>query len=125
MAQVFHWINGEPIPMPQRGATVVVTTVVDSGRNVKGQVVGQKIGRDQYKMDNLVFPWLTAAEWKRILQLTKNFYFNYTFYDPVTNAKKTIKAYCGDRTAVPERLDANGKPTHYRDCKVNFIDTGK
>jgi hypothetical protein len=121
----FHYINGEAIPTPQRGASVVVTTVVDSGRNLKAQVVGQRIGRDQYKMDSIVFPFLTAAEWKRVLQLTKGFFFNYTFYDPVTGNKKTIKAYCGDRTAEPYWLDENGKPTHYKDCKVNFIDTGK
>ena len=125
MAQVFHWINGQPLPMPKRGVTPTVVTVVDSGRNINGVVVGQRIGRDQYKMDSIEYPWLSAAEWKRVLQLTSSFYFNYTFYDPVTNTKKTIKAYCGDRTAEPYWIDENGKPTWYRNCKVNIIDTGK
>ncbi len=48
-----------------------------------------------------------------------------TFIDPVTNSRKTIKMYCGDRTAEPYWVDDDGKPTHYRNCKVNLIDTGE
>ncbi len=61
---------------------------------------------------------------ENILQLVSPFFFNVTFYDPVTNGEKTLKMYCGDRTAEPYWVDANGKPTHYLNCKVNLIDTG-
>lgn len=118
-------INGQEIPYPKRGVSAVVSTVVDSGRNLNGVVVGQRIGRDQYKIDSLEWPYLTAEEWSRILQLISGFYFDLTFYDPVTNSAKTIKAYCGDRHAEPYWVDKYGKPTHYVNCKVNFIDTGK
>lgn len=121
----YLWINGQELPYPKRGVSPIVTTVVDSGRNLNAVVVGQKIGRDQYKIDSLEWPYLTAEEWARILQLVSGFRFNLTFYDPVTNGKKTIKAYCGDRTAEPYWVDANGKPTHYVNCKVNLIDTGE
>ena len=123
--QPFFYINGEPLPFPDRSVTPTITTVVDSGRNINGVVVGQRIGRDQYKIDSVVFPYLTAAEWKRVLKLVSGFRFNLKFVDPVTNSWKTIKAYCGDRTAEPYWIDSNGKPTHYRNCKVNIIDTGK
>ena len=120
----FLAINGHALPSPKREVAIVVTTLVDAGRDASGQVVGQKIGRDQYKIDTLEWPWLTATQWKNILTWMKDFYFNLTFTDPVTNTQKTIKAYCGDRRAEPARLDANGQPTHYQNCKVNLIDTG-
>ena len=46
-------INGYELPSPKRGVSPVVTTLVDSGRNANGTVVAQRIGRDQYKIDNL------------------------------------------------------------------------
>lgn len=118
-------INGHELPPPKRGVKPVVTTVVNAGRNAKGAVVGQRVGRDQYKIDALEWSWLTAKQWSEILTLLKDFFVNVTFIDPVTNKKKTLKMYCGDRSAEPYWVDKNGKPTHYRNCKVNLIDTGK
>ncbi len=118
-------INGYELPPSKRGVSIVVTTVVNSGRNAKGAVVGQKVGRDQYKIDGLEWPFLTAAQWSKILGILNNFFVDVTFSDPVTNKRKTIKMYCGDRTAQPYWVDSNGKPTHYKDCKVNLIDTGR
>ena len=46
-------INGYELPPPKRGVRVIVTTVVDAGRNANGAVVGQRVGRDQYKIDGL------------------------------------------------------------------------
>lgn len=118
-------INGYELPSPKRGVSVMVATLVDFGRDANGTVVGQKIGRDQYKIDGLEWPWLTAKEWQGILQAMKDFFFYVTFPDPVTNKLKTVKMYCGDRSAEPYWVDENGKPTHYRNCKVNLIDTGE
>lgn len=118
-------INGYELPSPKRGVNVIVTTVVDSGRDANGTVVGQRVGRDQYKIDGLEWPWLSAAQWERILKILSNFFVNVTFNDPVTNNRKTIKMYCGDRTGEPYWVDKNGTPTFYRNCKVNLIDTGE
>lgn len=118
-------INGYELPPSKRGVSIVVTTVVNSGRNANAAVVGQKVGRDQYKIDGLEWPFLTAAQWSKILGILNNFFVDVTFSDPVTNKRKTIKMYCGDRTAQPYWVDSNGKPTHYKDCKVNLIDTGR
>ena len=120
----FLAINGHALPPPKRDVGIIVTTLVDSGRDASGVVVGQKIGRDQYKIDALEWPMLTAEQWENILTWMKDFYFNLTFTDPVTNSQRTIRAYCGDRRGDPFRLDANGQPTHYVNCKVNLIDTG-
>lgn len=118
-------INGHNLPPPKRGVHVIVTTVVNAGRNANGVVVGQKIGRDQYKIDGLEWSWLTADQWERILSLLKPFYVNVTFMDPVNDRKRTIKMYCGDRSGEPFWVTKSGRPTHYRNCKVNLIDTGR
>lgn len=118
-------INGYDLPPCSRGVSIIVTTVVDSGRDANGAVVGQRIGRDQYKIDGLEWAWLTATQWQSILKSMSNFFFYVTFKDPVSNGNKTVKMYCGDRTAEPYWVDENGNPTHYRNCKVNLIDTGE
>ena len=121
----FLAINGHTLPPPKRDVEIVVTTLVDAGRDANGVVVGQKIGRDQYKIDTLEWPWLTATQWKNILNWMKDFYFNVTFPDPLTGSLRTVKMYCGDRRAKPYYLNNNGVPTHFQDCKVNLIDTGE
>lgn len=117
-------INGHELPPCKRGVHPIVTTVVDAGRNANGAVVGQRIGRDQYKIDALEWTWLTAHQWQNILTLLKDFCFDVTFIDPVTNTPKTLKMYCGDRTAEPYWVTDQGEPTHYKNCKVNLIDMG-
>lgn len=117
-------INGQEVPYPKRGVTPTTITVVDAARNANGVMVGQRIGRDQYKIDNLEWPYLSAEDWSRILTLCSSFFVNLTFWDPVSNAQKTLQCYVGDRTAEPYWVDENGRPTHYINCKVNIIDTG-
>lgn len=118
-------INGYELPPCKRGVAPIVTTVVDAGRNANGTVVGQRVGRDQYKIDGLEWSWLTAEQWSRILSILSNFFVYVTFPDPVTNEFITIKMYPGDRTAEPYWVDEDGHPTHYRNCKVNLIDVGE
>lgn len=118
-------INGYELPPPKRGVKPIVTTVVDAGRNANGAVVGQRVGRDQYKIDGLEWAWLTADQWRKILSILNQFFVYVTFIDPVSNSKKTIKMYCGDRSAEPYWVDADGNPTHYRNCKFNLIDVGE
>ena len=118
-------INGQPFPPPKRGVNPRVVTFVNSGRNANGTVVGQRVGRNQYKVDSLEWPWLSAAEWSRMLQILEDFFVYVTFPDPVTNSFKTLKMYPGDRTAEPYWVDENGMPTYYRNCKVNMVDCGE
>ena len=118
-------INGYELPPPKRGVSVVVSTIVNSGRDANGAVVGQRIGRDQYKIDGLEWAWLTASQWASILNAMRNFFFFVTFIDPVSTAPRTVKMYCGDRSAEPYWVDGNEHPTHFRNCKVNLVDTGE
>ena len=118
-------INGYELPPPKRGVAPIVTTSVDASRDANGTVVGQRIGRDQYKLNELEWPWLTAAQWSKILSILSHFFVYVTFPDPVTNSRITIKMYPGDRTGEPYYVDGNENPTHYRNCRVNLIDVGE
>ena len=123
--QPFIKINGNPYPTPRRGLNMMVATIVNSGRNADGEVVGQKVGRDQEKLDSLQWAYLTAAQWSALLQEFKNFYVTVTYPDMVTGTWTTRKMYPGDRTATPFHLDPlTGLPLDYLDCKVNLIDCG-
>lgn len=121
----FIYINNVAVPYPARGLELMVATLVDSARNANGVVVGQKIGRDQYKINNLQWPWLTSTQWSQILTLFSGFYATVKFPDPVSGGWKTLRMYPGDRTAEPYWVDDSGLPTHYRNCRVNIIDVGE
>ena len=59
-------INGRDFPAPDVGANIVVATYVSDGKNALGEFVGQKIGRDQVKIENLQWKFLDAATWSEI-----------------------------------------------------------
>lgn len=122
--QPMIYVNGRALPYPKEGLNMIVTTTVNSARNANAEVVGQKIGRDQYKLDALEFPWLSADDWAYVLQCFSEFYANVTFTDPVTNQPITLKMYPGDRSATPYWVGEDGRPTWFRNCKVNIIDCG-
>lgn len=120
----FIRVNGKPFPAPKRYPGMVVTTAVNAARNANNKVVGQKIGRDNYKIDNLEWAYLDAATWSAMLKEFDNFFVEVQFPDMVNNDWITLTLYPGDRTASPMWLDSSGKPTHYKECKVNLIDAG-
>jgi hypothetical protein len=120
-------INGTSVPVPKRGLTEVISTNVNSGRNALGEMVGERVGRDIYKIDNIEWTWLTKDQWAQILQLVSDFKFHVTFPD----ARKTDGhdfcthlMYCGDRSCEPYYINANGDFKFYRSCKMNLIDVG-
>lgn len=119
-------INGNPYPYPRRGIDVQIATIVDSARNANGVVVGQKVGRDQQKLNGLYWAYLTAEMWSAILQEFENFFVTVTYPDMTTGQWTTRKMYPGDRSAKPFHLDPEtGLPMDYLDCKVNLIDVGE
>lgn len=119
-------INGKEFPAPQRGLEFIVSTNVNSGRNANGEVIGQVVGRNQNKANNLVWPFLDAQTWAEMLQEFDDFFVIATIPDMVHNTWQTIKMYPGDRSAEPYWIDSVTKlPTHYINCKVNIIDCGE
>lgn len=118
-------VNGYDLPSPRYGFQYVIQTTVDAGRNLNGAMVGQKVGRDLIKLDQLQWVGLDTAERERILQLFDNFFVDVTLEDCRTGQPITIKMYPGDRTVKPLFVD---KETHMisKDevLAVNLIDCG-
>ena len=91
----FLIINNTEVPAPDVGATLTVATNVDAGKNANGTFVGQKVGRDQYKIDSLQWSFLTATEWSTILRLFDDFRVVARFPDMVNNRFTTLILYPG------------------------------
>ena len=89
-------------------------------------MVGEKVGRDIYKLDSVEWRWLTKAQWAAILQLVTgdNFKFECTFPDVVHGGFCTHVCYCGDRSCEPYYINSSGDFTFYRSCTMNIIDCG-
>ena len=126
MARNYITVNGVQLPQPSRGLNQIISTVVNAARNANGVVVGQVIGRNLYKIDNLEWKYLTAEQWADILQEFSSFYVQVRFPDMATGEWRTLKMYPGDRTATPFHIDPDtGLPLDYIDCRVNIIDVGE
>ena len=67
---------------------------------------------------------MDAATWSSMLQEFDNFFVNVEFWDMVKNDWRTLTMYPGDRTADVFKIDSEGRPIAYINCKVNIIDTG-
>lgn len=118
-------VNGVDFPCPRAGFQYVITTAVDAGRNTSAQVVGQKIGRDQFKLNAMEWVGLDPETWQSMLAAVEDFYVPVTFEDYRTGEPITITMYPGDRTATPLFADENTfLVTQYENCKFNLIDTG-
>lgn len=118
-------VNGYDFPCPAYGFQYSISTVVDAGRNVSGAVIGQRVGRDLYKLNNLQWVGLTPEERRMILKALEPFYVPVTFEDFRTGQPITITMYPGDRTGKPLFVD---KLTHMvtmdETLSFNLIDCG-
>ena len=120
------YINGREYPAYDRGPGLTIATNVSSGKNAQGDFVGQRVGRDQDKIDGLQWTFLDAATWSSILKEFEEFVVTVKFPDMKNNTWKTERMYPGNRTAKIWEIDPEtGLPTMYKDCKVNLIDCGE
>ena len=118
-------VNGYDFPCPGVGFTYTITTTVNAGRNANNAVIGQRVGRDLYKLDNLQWVGLMPETWRMMLAAVEPFYVPVTFEDFRTGKPITIIMYPGDRTAKPLFADKNSHlVTKYENCKFNLIDAG-
>lgn len=117
-------INGREFPSPDIGGNLIVATNVSDGKNALGEFIGQRVGRDQHKFENLQWKFLPAETWAAILQEFDQFVVTAKIPDMVHNRMMTIRMYPGNRTATPVEFDTHGLPTMYKDCKVNLVDCG-
>jgi len=118
----FLIINGIEMPIPSPGMTIDSAIGVNSGRNANNEVVGQVVGRRQWKINNLVWRGLSEEEVDLILRAIEPFYVPVTFRD-VSGVIRTITMYPGDSSGKPLAI-SNNKYTLMEEFKFNLIDCG-
>lgn len=103
------------------------STIVDSGRNVNGKVIGAVV-RENVAAIDITFNYISVEDWATILQCFDSnyggsFYRNVTFYDQVSNSLVTRKMYVGDRTSNGLHiLDKNGNPQGWLGAKLSLVE---
>ena len=115
-------VNGVELPEPfsYEGTT---STIVDSGRNVQGKVVGAVVRNDVAKV-TMSWNYLTAKQWATILSLfTANFYCSVRFYNQATAGYTTRQMYVSDRTAgMWRRSPNNGSVMGWTGAKLSLVE---
>ena len=103
-------VNGYNFPPPIRGFTYTISTTVNGGRNANNAVIGQRVGRDLYKLDSLSWKCIDAKTRRNMLAAL----------EPIT-----ITMYPGDRKGTPYWVDSL---THIvlmdETISFNLIDAG-
>lgn len=124
-AHPFIIMNGIALPAPGRGLNHIGVQTVSAGRNANNEVIGQKVGRTQVKLDGLFWPILWADQWTTILQQVDKFKLDIVFFHPLYNDWKKITMYPGNWTDTVWLVSpTTGATVKYKDCKVNIIDYG-
>lgn len=103
------------------------STVVDSGRNVQGVVVGSVVRESVCAID-ATWNYIEIEDWAKILQQfnTKyggSFYRRVTFFNQVSASWETKTFYVGDRTTAGLIvLDRNGNPRGWQNAKLSLVE---
>ena len=118
----FLVVNGVKFPTPMRDYEIVRSQLVDSGRNANGAVVGQKIGRKLWKINNLHWQGLSADTWAAMQAALEPFFVEVEFTGD-DNVRHKVMMYPGDTTAKPYYLSGINYDV-YENCKFNLIDCG-
>ena len=109
-----------PEPSEYSGNT---STIVDSGRNVQGVVIGSVVRHDVAKVE-LKWRYLTAQQWASVLRLfTNNFYNNVTFFNQATADYTTRQMYVSDRSAgMWRRHPSTGEVMGWTECSLSLVE---
>lgn len=115
-------VAGTALPEPST-YNGITSTVVDSGRNVQGYVVGSVVRSDVGKVE-LSWKYLTAQQWASVLSLFKNnFYNDVTFFDQTIADWTTRRMYVSDRSAgMFRRHPETGEVMGFTDCSLNLVE---
>ena len=120
----FLIVNGVKFPCPAPGMEIIHSQTVNAGRNANNAVIGQKVGRRLWKINNLQWNGLDADTWKKMKKALEPFYVPVTFTTD-ENERITITMYPSDTNGQPLFLqDDNVHYRNYRTCKFNLIDCG-
>ena len=111
-----------PEPSAYSGNT---STLVDSGRNVEGRMVGSVI-RDDISKVEISWKYLTVEQWSNILKCFTgfdNFVNTVTFFDQSKGGWVTKEMYVNDRKAGMWRRDSKtGDVLGWTECSLSLIE---
>ena len=115
-------VAGIPLPEPSE-YSANTSTIVDSGRNVQGYVIGAVVRHDVAKVE-LKWRYLTAQQWANVLSLfTNNFYNDVRFFNQATADYTTRQMYVGDRKAgMWRRHPETGEVMGWTECSLSLIE---
>lgn len=115
-------VNGVDLPEPS-SYSATTSTIVDSGRNVQGKVVGSVVRHDVAKVA-LKWNYLAAEQWASVIgPFTRNFYCTVRFYNQATASYSTRQMYVSDRTAgMWRRGPDTGNVMGWKDCSLSLIE---
>ena len=117
-------VDGYDFPEPSTYSSNT-STLVDSGRNVEGRMVGAVI-RDDISKIELSWKYLTVEQWARILRCftgKENFVNTVTFFDQSKGGWVTKEMYVNDRKANVFRRDPdNGNVMGWVNPSLSLIE---
>lgn len=102
-------------------------TLVDSGRNLKGKVIGAVVRDDVSKVE-IGWRYLTVEQWANINKCFSEsnggkFYNTVTFFDQTQGGWVTKEMYVGDRKAgMWRRNPDDGEIMGWTECKLSLIE---
>lgn len=115
-------VNGVALPTPST-YEANTATIVDSGRNVQGYVIGTVIRNNVSKV-SLKWRFLTTRQWANAIRpFNENFYCTVTFFDQSQNMYVTKQMYVSDRSAGMYRVDPKTDTiVGWTDCALSLVE---
>ena len=115
-------VDGVPWPEPST-YSANTATIVDSGRNVEGRVIGSVVRHDVAKIE-VSWRYLTAQQWANIIgPFSTKFYVSVTFFNQATAEYTTRQMYVSDRSAsMWRRHPTSGAVMGWVDPKLSLVE---
>ena len=115
-------VDGMAWPEPSE-YSANTSTIVDSGRNVQGKVVGSVIRSGVSKIE-VKWKYLTARQWADVIgPFDTNFYVSVRFYDQSSAGYVTKQMYVSDRKAgMWRRHPETGEIMGWTGCSLSLVE---
>lgn len=120
-------VGGYDFPEPAKdGYKAYTSTLVDSGRNAQGVMIGAVIRDDVSKIE-ISWKYLTVEQWARIQKCFRQssggkFINLVTFFDQSVGGWVTKEMYVSDRKSGMFRRDPeNGDVLGWTDCSLSLV----
>ena len=114
-------VAGIALPEPSE-YSANTSTIVDSGRNAEGYVIGSVIRSDVAKVE-LKWRYLTVSQWAGVLRLFDNFYNEVRFFNQSTGKYDSRQMYVSDRKAgMWRRHPSTGEVMGWTDCSLSLVE---